>query len=211
MERQLIRDLLDLPETMPRCIVEINTFDDPAELRANIADYVITPTAGEELRRLVGRIIASVRRNEPGEGHYVHGAFGSGKSHFMGILGLVLANHPLIWEKDHPVIFELTPDDNVRLRALDVLVNIDRLRLSKQRPALSAPTDDWEKKLVQLQLRTSASAQVPLLEQKKATLVRELDKAKGFFSAGRRSRLQREIAQIESQLEQYRAAQQAQI
>ncbi len=104
MKALYIRELLDLPETMPRCIVEINTFDDPSELRDNVKDYTITPTVAEELPELVDRIVASVRRHEPGEGHYVHGAFGSGKSHFMGILGLILANNAAIWEKAHEVI-----------------------------------------------------------------------------------------------------------
>ena len=102
-----ICELLDLPETMPRCVVEINTFDDPKMLRDNVADYVITPTVANELVELVDRVIASVRRNEPGEGHYVHGAFGSGKSHFMGILGLILSSNPVVWKKDHPVIRQI--------------------------------------------------------------------------------------------------------
>jgi predicted ATPase len=36
--------------------------------------------------RLVDRIVTSCERHEAGEGHYLHGSFGSGKSHFMAIL-----------------------------------------------------------------------------------------------------------------------------
>jgi len=43
-------------------------------------------------------------RHEAGEGHYLHGSFGSGKSHFMAILGLILENNPAVWTKDHPAI-----------------------------------------------------------------------------------------------------------
>ena len=121
-----IHELLDLPETMPRCVVEINTFDDPGRLRENVADYVITPTVAEELEKLVARIVASARRAEPGEGHYVHGAFGSGKSHFMGILGLILSNNDVIWEKDHELIRKLEDKYREKLKERPILTTPPR-------------------------------------------------------------------------------------
>jgi len=85
-----IRDVFDLPPTIPRCIVKIQDFDDEKTLQENIRDYVITKTVAGEMERLVDRIVASCVRHEAGEGHYLHGSFGSGKSHFMAILGLIL-------------------------------------------------------------------------------------------------------------------------
>lgn len=99
-----IRDVFDLPPTIPRCIVKIQDFDDEKMLQENIRDYVITETVAGEMERLVDRIVASCVRHEAGEGHYLHGSFGSGKSHFMAILGLILENNPAIWTKDHPTI-----------------------------------------------------------------------------------------------------------
>ena len=99
-----IRDVFDLPPTIPRCIVKIQDFDDERTLQENIRDYVITDTVADEMERLVDRIVASCLRHEAGEGHYLHGSFGSGKSHFMAILGLILENKPAIWTKDHHVI-----------------------------------------------------------------------------------------------------------
>jgi hypothetical protein len=99
-----IRDVFDLPATIPRCIVKIQDFDDEATLQENIRDYVITDTVADEMERLVDRIVASCVRHDAGEGHYLHGSFGSGKSHFMAILGLILENNPAIWAKDHPTI-----------------------------------------------------------------------------------------------------------
>ena len=99
-----IRDVFDLPPAIPRCIVQIQDFDDPGVLRENIRDYVITETIAAQMERLVERVATSCVRHETGEGHYLHGSFGSGKSHFMAILGLILENHQAVWARDHPVI-----------------------------------------------------------------------------------------------------------
>ena len=93
-----------MPTEIPRCIVKIQDFDDEETLEENIRDYVITHTVADEMERLVDRIVASCVRHEAGEGHYLHGSFGSGKSHFMAILGLILENNPAVWAKDHPAI-----------------------------------------------------------------------------------------------------------
>jgi hypothetical protein len=67
---------------IPRCIVKIQDFDDQGTLQENIHDYVISETVAAEMERLVDRVVASCIRHEAGEGHYLHGSFGSGKSHF---------------------------------------------------------------------------------------------------------------------------------
>lgn len=104
MTELTIRQVFDLPSDIPRCIVKIQDFDDEQTLRQNIRDYVITDTVADEMKRLVNRIVASCVRHEAGEGHYIHGSFGSGKSHFMAILGLILENKAAIWTKDHRAI-----------------------------------------------------------------------------------------------------------
>ena len=80
MPELTIRDVFDLPSDIPRCIVKIQDFDDEQTLQDNISDYVITDTVAIELERLVDRLVASVDRQEAGEGHYLHGSFGSGKA-----------------------------------------------------------------------------------------------------------------------------------
>lgn len=107
MTNLTIRDVFDLPADIPRCIVQIQDFDDLQTLQENIRDYVITDTVAAEMQRLVDRIVASCVRQGAGEGHYLHGSFGSGKSHFMAILGLILQNNPAIWAKEHPAIVAL--------------------------------------------------------------------------------------------------------
>lgn len=122
MAELTIRDVFDLPTEIPRCIVKIQDFDDPESLRENIRDYVITETVADEMERLVDRIVASSVRQEAGEGHYLHGSFGSGKSHFMAILGLILENNPAVWEKDHPAIERIQAQHGEWLAEHPVLV-----------------------------------------------------------------------------------------
>jgi hypothetical protein len=82
----------------------------------------MTDRVAAEMARLVDRIVTSCERHEAGEGHYLHGSFGSGKSHFMAILGLILRNHPAIWTKEHPAIQAMRDQYEARLAARPILV-----------------------------------------------------------------------------------------
>ena len=77
----LVRKVLDLPDEVPECVVNIRQFDDPAVLAENVRDYVITPRVAQELKGFTRRLHRSVEWHEGGRGHFVHGSFGSGKSH----------------------------------------------------------------------------------------------------------------------------------
>jgi hypothetical protein len=118
----LIRHVLDLPDEVPECVVNIRQFDDPDVLAENVQDYVITPRVAQELEDFVRRLHRSVEWHEGGRGHFVHGSFGSGKSHFMATLGLILENHPAIWEKDHPAIQKIRAEFGDWLATHPVLV-----------------------------------------------------------------------------------------
>lgn len=122
MTNLTIRDTFDLPTEIPQCIVKIMDFDDDQTMQENIRDYVITDTVAAEMERLTDRIVASCVRHEAGEGHYLHGSFGSGKSHFMAILGLILENKPAVWTKEHPAIQRLKARHGQWLAAHPILV-----------------------------------------------------------------------------------------
>jgi hypothetical protein len=47
-----IRDVFDLPPTIPRCIVKIQDFDDEGTLQENVRDGVITDSVADEIERL---------------------------------------------------------------------------------------------------------------------------------------------------------------
>ena len=90
----LLRDLIDIPER-----VQTNDFvlklaegvsDEAAA--ATIASYVVTPQLARAFDHALGFVQGAV------EGHrsaasYLHGSFGSGKSHFMAVLDLLLAGN----------------------------------------------------------------------------------------------------------------------
>lgn len=122
MQSQSVKTIFDLPSAVPACIVKIQDFDAEQVIRDNVRDYVITPAVGEALQRLVDRIIASCVRQEAGQGHYLHGSFGSGKSHFMSILGLILENNPVVWKKEHEIIRAIQKNHLTWLQEHPILV-----------------------------------------------------------------------------------------
>ena len=130
----LVRELLDLPVSVPKCVIEVGDFDTPSCIAQTVRDYVLTADIRRELvgpatdesgsRRpgLLQRIRASVERSEPGDGHWVHGSFGSGKSHFMSLVGLVLMDHPELWANSEAVASLVQPEEREWLGAHAVLV-----------------------------------------------------------------------------------------
>jgi hypothetical protein len=76
----------------------------PAEL---IGDYVLTPGVRDMLPGLFDRMhhLFDLRSGEAG--WFVHGSFGSGKSHFMALLSYLMENLELAWAKDDPLIGDL--------------------------------------------------------------------------------------------------------
>jgi hypothetical protein len=122
MSHYTIRDIYALPAEVPPCIVKIQDFDDPAVLQENVRDYVLSENVAAEMKRLVDRIVSSCVRHEAGTGHYLHGSFGSGKSHFMAILGLILQNNAAVWRKDHPIVAEIKARHNQWLAQHPILV-----------------------------------------------------------------------------------------
>jgi hypothetical protein len=66
-----------------------------------VDDYVVTPAVADALPKLFGHMKTAVQRGEA-YGHILHGGFGSGKSHLMTMLALLLEREPAAWGKDHP-------------------------------------------------------------------------------------------------------------
>ncbi len=91
------RTLLDLPERVQKSqfVVVLNkSVDDPASVLAN---YAVTNQIREAYDQALGYVKSAI------DGHqnvasYLHGSFGSGKSHYMAVLSLMLGNTPGVWE-----------------------------------------------------------------------------------------------------------------
>jgi hypothetical protein len=68
------------------------------ELKQLVDDYVITPAVEKELPRILDDMKQIFDRGEE-YGRFIHGSFGSGKSHFMTMLSLLLEGTQPAWSK----------------------------------------------------------------------------------------------------------------
>jgi hypothetical protein len=75
---------------------------DGAETRRLVDDYVVTPVVARELPRILDDLKQVFDRGEE-YGRFVHGSFGSGKSHLLTMLGLLLERTPVAWDKFRPL------------------------------------------------------------------------------------------------------------
>ncbi|MFC1482365.1 DUF6079 family protein [Myxococcota bacterium] len=76
---------------------------DSNEVKQLVSDYVITPAVEKELPRIFDDMKQVFDRGEE-YGRFIHGSFGSGKSHFMTMLAMLLENVPPAWDKFRPLL-----------------------------------------------------------------------------------------------------------
>ena len=86
-----------------------------------VRDYVVTPKVAAELPAIFDRLRQAVERGVA-YGHILHGGFGSGKSHLMVMLGLLLERDPSAWSKDHPAFGALREGHETWVRESNLLV-----------------------------------------------------------------------------------------
>jgi len=94
----LVRDLLDLPDHVSRGDFIQSLADSLRDPEGTVATYAVTGALAENFRqalRVVGAALSS-NRSQP---VFLHGSFGSGKSHFMAMLHLMLQGHSAPWRK----------------------------------------------------------------------------------------------------------------
>ncbi|NUN14839.1 MAG: hypothetical protein HUU55_14505 [Myxococcales bacterium] len=102
-----IRDVFDLPRAEDiramGFVVRLNdSLLNPEQQRKLVDDYVITPTVQRELPRILSSMKQVWTRGEE-YGRFIHGSFGSGKSHFLTMLSLLLEGSDAAWDKFRPV------------------------------------------------------------------------------------------------------------
>jgi hypothetical protein len=73
------------------------------EQKRLVDDYVVTPAVEKELPRILEDMRQVFDRGEE-YGRFIHGSFGSGKSHFMTMLSLLLEGAPSAWSKFRPLL-----------------------------------------------------------------------------------------------------------
>lgn len=84
-----IRDLIDLPEQVHRGDFVLRLTEGVQDPAQTVGTYVVTPQLVEAFDNALG-FIRSALQPPTSKAAYLHGSFGSGKSHFMAMLHLLL-------------------------------------------------------------------------------------------------------------------------
>ncbi|WP_431858864.1 phage resistance protein [Azospirillum sp.] len=88
----LIKDLIRIPERVHQGDFVLKLADGLEHAKATVRDYVVTPQLKECFDDAMGFIEGAVAEGTS-KAAYLHGSFGSGKSHFMAVLNLLLAGN----------------------------------------------------------------------------------------------------------------------
>ncbi|MCA9627415.1 MAG: hypothetical protein KC766_07105, partial [Myxococcales bacterium] len=94
----LVHDLLDLPEAVRKGDFVQGLTDGIAKPEATLRDYAITPNIVQSFQKALS-IVKSALDDNRSQAAYLDGSFGSGKSHFMAVLDLMLADDPTPWRR----------------------------------------------------------------------------------------------------------------
>lgn len=95
-DTQRVRDLFEIPEHIRKgdfVLKLAEGIDDPA---ATAKSYVVTPGLADAFDRALS-LVGSALRDGNSHASYLHGSFGSGKSHFMALLSLLLSGNEEAW------------------------------------------------------------------------------------------------------------------
>jgi hypothetical protein len=92
---KLIRDLLDLPPQVSKgdFVLNLAAGVSQSNAAATLRSYVVTPQLAACFDQALGFIKSAVGANAS-KACYLHGSFGSGKSHFMAVLHQLLQGNP---------------------------------------------------------------------------------------------------------------------
>tara|TARA_R110001599_G_scaffold218791_2_gene417078 strand:- start:15487 stop:19014 length:3528 start_codon:yes stop_codon:yes gene_type:complete len=115
---QLLKDIFDKP--VDRAIDGVIKADDEASLRVELDEYVITGEIGQKLERF----FEAYNNYETSNGVWISGFFGSGKSHLLKMLALLLENREVGGASAGDIFAEKLKDDPMLKGALDKAVSI---------------------------------------------------------------------------------------
>lgn len=88
----LLRELIDIPERVHQGDFVLRLSEGVAHADQTLRDYVVTPQLADAFKNALGFIQQAVASGSS-KAAYLHGSFGSGKSHFMAVLNLLLAGN----------------------------------------------------------------------------------------------------------------------
>lgn len=90
----LIRDIFDIPAQVHQGDFVLRLGEGLLHPQQTLQSYVVTPQLVGCFQRAMG-LIEGALKTGTSKGAYLHGSFGSGKSHFMAVLSLLLRNDPV--------------------------------------------------------------------------------------------------------------------
>lgn len=88
-----LRDVLDIPDSVHAGSFKVELSGGFEDTRSRVEEYVVTDQLKDAFGKALSLVRASVRSGSSNAA-YLHGSFGSGKSHFMTVLHAVLNNDP---------------------------------------------------------------------------------------------------------------------
>lgn len=92
MADTLISDLIHVPERVTKGDFVLKLTEGMTDPKATLENYVVTSDLVKDFEEAVGFIRGAVMTKNS-QATYLHGSFGSGKSHFMAVLNLMLAGN----------------------------------------------------------------------------------------------------------------------
>jgi hypothetical protein len=92
----LVRDLFDLPEHIGKGDFVLQLSRGVEHPEETVNSYVVTEPLVDAFDRALGLVGSSLKSGRS-QAAYLHGSFGSGKSHFMAVLSLLLRGHEVAW------------------------------------------------------------------------------------------------------------------
>jgi hypothetical protein len=90
---RLLRDVIEIPDAVQKGDFVMSLADGVAHGHETLEQYVVTPQLASAFDNALG-FIASALREDSSKAAYLDGSFGSGKSHFMAVLHLLLQQDP---------------------------------------------------------------------------------------------------------------------
>lgn len=93
----LLKDLIDIPERIYEGDFVLKLTEGIRRPEDTLRDYVVTPQLKEQFDNALSFVASALTANQS-KAAFLHGSFGSGKSHFMAVLNLILAGHSLAWQ-----------------------------------------------------------------------------------------------------------------
>ncbi|MEV4751997.1 DUF6079 family protein [Streptosporangium sp. NPDC049248] len=88
-----LRDVLHINEELSANDFVLKLSDGVSEVKATLDSYVVTPQLAESFDAALALVKGALEKNKS-DAAFLHGSFGSGKSHFMSVLHAVLNHNP---------------------------------------------------------------------------------------------------------------------